>query len=84
MLENNNDNLKTGRHRMFLLGILCLSAFCLVAQVVPNRIGGQSVRSKVFLLHSDVLKKNKKILFIMRVILMIGFGMKKAIHTMNR
>ena len=59
MLENNNDKMKTGRHRMFLLGILCLSAFCLVAQVVPNRIGGQSVRSKVFLLHADVLKKNK-------------------------
>ncbi|MBR5193520.1 MAG: hypothetical protein IKW37_03780 [Bacteroidaceae bacterium] len=59
MLGKNNDNFKTGRHRMFLLGILCLSAFCLVAQVGPNRRGGQPVRSKVFLLHSDVLKKNK-------------------------
>ena len=59
MLGKKNDNFKIGRHRMFLLGILCLSAFCLVAQVVPNRIGGQSVRSKVFLLHADVLKKNK-------------------------
>lgn len=45
---------------MFLLGILCLSAFCLVAQVNPNRRGPQPARSKVFLLHSDVLKKNKK------------------------
>lgn len=60
MLENNNDNLKTGRHRMFLLGILCLSAFCLVAQVNPNRRGPQPAKSKVFLLHSDVLKKNKE------------------------
>ena len=59
MLEKNNDNLKMGRHRMFLLGILCLSAFCLVAQVRPNR-GPQPAKSKVFLLHSDVLKKNKK------------------------
>ena len=59
MLEKNNDNLKMGRHRMFLLGILCLSAFCLVAQVRPNR-GSQPAKSKVFLLHSDVLKKNKK------------------------
>ena len=59
MLEKNNDNLKMGRHRMFLLGILCLSAFCLVAQVRPNR-GHQPAKSKVFLLHSDVLKKNKK------------------------
>ena len=59
MLGKKNDNFKIGRHRMFLLGILCLSAFCLVAQFVPNRIGGQSVSSKVFLLHADVLKKNK-------------------------
>ena len=59
MLEKNNDNLKMGRHRMFLLGSLCLSAFCLVAQVRPNR-GPQPAKSKVFLLHSDVLKKNKK------------------------
>ena len=43
---------------MFLLGILCLSAFCLVAQVRPNR-GGQPAKSKVYLLHSDVLKKSK-------------------------
>lgn len=56
---NNNDKLKIGRHRMFLLGILCLSAFCLVAQVRPNR-GGQPAKSKVYLLHSDVLKKSKK------------------------
>lgn len=55
---NNNDKLKIGRHRMFLLGILCLSAFCLVAQVRPNR-GGQPAKSKVYLLHSDVLKKSK-------------------------
>ena len=60
MLKKNNDNSKIGRHRMFLLGILCLSAFCLVAQVNPNRRGPQPARSKVFLLHSDVLKKNKK------------------------
>lgn len=56
---NNNDKLKIGRHRMFLLGILCLSAFCLVAQVRPNR-GRQPAKSKVYLLHSDVLKKSKK------------------------
>lgn len=56
---NNNDKLKIGRHRMFLLGILCLSAFCLIAQVRPNR-GGQPTKSKVYLLHSDVLKKSKK------------------------
>jgi len=56
---NDNDKSKIGRHRMFLLGILCLSVFCIVAQVRPNRSGGQPARSKVYLLHSDVLKKNK-------------------------
>lgn len=60
MLENKDNKLKIGRHRIFLLGILCLSAFCLVAQVQPNRRGAQPAKSKVYLLHSDVLKKSKK------------------------
>ena len=62
MLEKKSDNLKVGRHRICLLGILCLFAFCLVAQVQPNKRGGtpQPVKSKVYLLHSDVLKKSKQ------------------------
>ena len=44
---------------MLLLGILCLFGFCLVAQVQPQRNVGQPVKSKVYLLHSDVLKKSK-------------------------
>ena len=55
MLKKNNDNSKIGRHRMFLLGILCLSAFCLVAQINQNRRGAHPAKCKVFLLHSDVL-----------------------------
>lgn len=62
MLEKKSDNLKVGRHRICLLGILCLFAFCLVAQVQPNKRGStpQPVKSKVYLLHSDVLKKSKQ------------------------
>ena len=51
--------MKTDGRRMLLLGILCLFGFCLVAQVQPQRNVGQPVKSKVYLLHSDVLKKSK-------------------------
>ena len=58
MLERKR-NMKTDGRRMLLLGILCLIGFCLVAQVQPQRNVGQPVKSKVYLLHSDVLKKSK-------------------------
>ena len=44
----------TNGRRMLLLSFLCLFGFCLVAQVQPQR-----AKSKVYLLHSDVLKKSK-------------------------
>lgn len=40
---------------MGLLALLCLSGFCLFAQVQPAR----RAKSKVYLLHSDILKKSK-------------------------
>lgn len=58
MLERKR-NMETDGRRMLLLGILCLFGFCLVAQVQPQRNVGQPVKSKVYLLHSDVLKKSK-------------------------
>lgn len=58
MLEEKR-NMKTDGRRMLLLGILCLFGFCLVAQVQPQKNVGQPVKSKVYLLHSDVLKKSK-------------------------
>ena len=45
--------------RVLLLSILCLFGFCLVAQVQPRRNAAQPAKSKVYLLHSDVLKKSK-------------------------
>mgnify|MGYP003305203160 FL=1 len=44
---------------MFLLGLLCLFGFCLAAQVQSQQRGKQTAKSKVYLLHSDVLKKSK-------------------------
>ena len=44
---------------MFLLGLLCLFGFCLAAQVQFQQRGKQTAKSKVYLLHSDVLKKSK-------------------------
>ena len=45
--------------RVLLLSILCLFGFCLVAQVQPRRNATQPAKSKVYLLHADVLKKSK-------------------------
>lgn len=53
-MKNKNFMNINGR-RILLLGLLCLFGFCLVAQVQPRR----NPRSKVYLLHSDVLKKSK-------------------------
>ena len=44
---------------MFLLSILCLFGFCLTAQVNPGQRTAQPAKSKVYLLHTDVLKKSK-------------------------
>ena len=56
----NTDNHKnTNGRRVLLLSILCLFGFCLVAQVQPRRNAAQPAKSKVYLLHADVLKNSK-------------------------
>ena len=55
--KKNYEN-RNGR-RILLLSILCLFGFCLVAQVRPGKNTAQPAKSKVYLLHSDVLKKSK-------------------------
>ncbi len=47
-----------GGHRILVVGILCLFGFC-VAQVRPTNAPQQEQKSKVYLLHSDVLRFNK-------------------------
>ena len=42
-----------------MVSVLCLFGFCLLAQVRPAKKGEQKpAKSKVYLLHSDVLKKS--------------------------
>ena len=42
-----------------MVSVLCLFGFCLLAQVRPaKKRGTEPAKSKVYLLHSDVLKKS--------------------------
>ena len=59
MINKKKIHKNTNGRRILLLSILCLFGFCLVAQVRPKRSAAQPAKSKVYLLHSDVLKKNK-------------------------
>ena len=59
MINKKNIHKNTNGRRILLLSILCLFGFCLVAQVRPKRNTAQPAKSKVYLLHSDVLKKSK-------------------------
>ena len=59
MINKKNIHKNTNGRRILLLSILCLFGFCLVAQVRPKRNAAQPAKSKVYLLHSDVLKKSK-------------------------
>ena len=59
MINKKNIHKNTNGRRILLLSILCLFGFCLVAQVRPKRNVAQPAKSKVYLLHSDVLKKSK-------------------------
>ena len=56
---NKNNHKNTDGRRILLFSILCLFGFCLMAQVQPQKNTAQPAKSKVYLLHSDVLKKSK-------------------------
>ena len=59
MLEKRKNTYSSGRHRILVVSVLCLFGFCLLAQVRPAKKGEQKpAKSKVYLLHSDVLKKS--------------------------
>ena len=59
MINKKINQKNTNGRRILLLSVLCLFGFCLVAQVQPRRNEDQPAKSKVYLLHSDVLKKSK-------------------------
>lgn len=58
MLEKRKNKNSSGRHRILSFSVLCLFGFCLLAQVSPQKEGQKPAKSKVYLLHSDVLKKS--------------------------
>lgn len=59
MLEKRKNKYSSGRHRVLVASVLCLFGFCLLAQVKPTKKGEpKPAKSKVYLLHSDVLKKS--------------------------
>lgn len=58
MINKDQNPKNTDGRRVLLLSILCLFGFCLVAQQ-PRRNAAQPAKSKVYLLHSDVLKRSK-------------------------
>ncbi len=59
MLGKRKNTYSSGRHRILVVSVLCLFGFCLLAQVRPAKKGEQKpAQSKVYLLHSDVLKKS--------------------------
>ena len=59
MLGKRKNTYSSGRHRILVVSVLCLFGFCLLAQVRPAKEGEQKpAKSKVYLLHSDVLKKS--------------------------
>jgi len=59
MCNKKKNHRTTNGRRVLFLCILCLFGFCLAAQVKPNQSGSQGTKSKVYLLHSNVLKKSK-------------------------
>ena len=59
MLGKRKNKYSSGRHRILVVSVLCLFGFCLLAQVRPAKKGDRNrLKSKVYLLHSDVLKKS--------------------------
>ena len=59
MSENNKKHTLWSGHRILIAGVLCLFGFCLSAQSQQNRQGGQpKQKSKVYLIHSNVLRKD--------------------------
>ena len=59
MLGKRKNKYSSGRHRILVVSVLCLFGFCLLAQVRPAKKGERKpAKSKVYLLHSDVLKKS--------------------------
>lgn len=63
MSEKNQRNKSLSRHRVLVVSILCLFAFCLLAQKPQTRTSAKQdgQKSKVYLLHADLLRKDARV-----------------------
>lgn len=61
MLNIDKKKYFKSRHRIFLVGILCLFGICLIAQNKPKATNNnpEEKKSKVYLIHSDILRFDK-------------------------
>lgn len=61
MLNIDKKKYFKSRHRIFLVGILCLFGICLIAQNKPKATNKnpEEKKSKVYLIHSDILRFDK-------------------------
>lgn len=60
MSEKKKQHISLSGHRVFILSILCLFGFCLLAQTPEKKREQSRQKSKVFLLHSDLLRKDSR------------------------
>lgn len=60
MSEKKKQHTSLSGHRVFIASILCLFGFCLLAQVPVQKREQPKQKSKVYLLHSDLLRKDSK------------------------
>lgn len=60
MSEKKKQHISLSGHRVFILSILCLFGFCLLAQTPEKKREQPRQKSKVFLLHSDLLRKDSR------------------------
>lgn len=60
MFERKKKHNSLSGHRILGLGVLCLFAFCLLAQETVKKDTQPKQKSKVFLLHSDLLRKDSR------------------------
>lgn len=60
MSEKKKQHISLSGHRVFILSILCLFGFCLFAQTPEKKREQPRQKSKVFLLHSDLLRKDSR------------------------
>ena len=60
MSEKKKQHTSLSGHRVFIASILCLFGFCLLAQTPVQKREQPKQKSKVYLLHSDLLRKDSR------------------------